>query len=103
MEEEAYLIFVSKLKLHLAGHVGAHTHGGLLAVQAMAELLDHYTMSTKGDAGPSGGCGTTGGRSTKMRSTTKIIQKQRHFNIMEKKPTDTGWQSGGTKNDQKRG
>ena len=63
-EEEAYSAFVAGLKPHLASQVGAHTHGDLSVVHAMAERLDHYTTSTKGDAGPSGGSGTTGGRSS---------------------------------------
>ena len=62
-EEEAYSTFVSRLKPHLASQVGAHTPGELLVTQAMAERLDHYTTSTKEDAGPSGGSGITGGRS----------------------------------------
>ena len=62
-EEEAYSAFVYGLKPHLAGQVGAHTHGDLFVAQAMAERLNHYTTNTKGDVGPSGGSGTTGERS----------------------------------------
>ena len=63
-EEEAFSAFIFGLKPHLAGHVGAHTHGDLSAVQAMAKRLDHYTTSTKGDVGPSGGSSTIGGWSS---------------------------------------
>ena len=46
-EEEAYLASVSRLTPHLAGQVGAHTHGDLSAAQAMAGRLHRYTTNTK--------------------------------------------------------
>ena len=63
----------------------------------MAECLDHYTTSTKGDAGPSGGSGTTGGRSLGRGTRGGANQKKGQLNAMEKKPADTGGQSGSGK------
>ena len=96
-EEEAYSAFVFGLKPHLVGQVGAHTHGDLSAAQAIAESLDHYTTSTKGDAGPNGGSGTTGGWSSGRGARGGVAQKKGQLNAMEKKPADTGGQSGGDK------
>ena len=90
MEEEACLAFVSMLKPYLIGHVRAHTRGDLSIVQAMAERLDHYTCSTKGDACPSGGSGNTGGRSSGRGTRGGAAQKNGQLNVMEKKPADTG-------------
>ena len=63
-EEEAYSAFVYGLKPHLASQVGAHTYGDLSGAQAMAERLDHYTTSTKGDAGSSSGASGFTGKSS---------------------------------------
>ena len=64
MEEGDNSVFVSRLKPHLAGQVGAHTHDDLSTTQAMAECLDHYTTGTKGDSSLGGGSGITGGQSS---------------------------------------
>ena len=103
MEEEAYSAFVSRLKPHLTSQVGTHTHGDLSVVQAMAERLDHYNTSTKGDAGPSGGFGISGGRSLGRVAQGGAAQKKGQVNVIEKKPANTRGQFGGAKTSQGRG